>query len=71
MGITVRTGHQRLPDGSVLRVDNERGRWVGRLYTPELNVKTQIVGGDAQVHAWADSIAAQRSRVRYRGIVAA
>ena len=62
-GGIVRAGHQRLTDGSVLRVDIERGRWVGRLYTPELELKTQVVGSDAQVHAWVDSIAAQQSRV--------
>jgi hypothetical protein len=51
------TGHHRLLNGSLLRVDIESGRWVGRLYTPDVQVKTQIVGSDAQVHAWADRIA--------------
>jgi hypothetical protein len=49
----MRTGHRRLPDGGVLRVDFERGRWVGTLYTPSMTIKTQIVGNDAQVRAWA------------------
>ena len=53
MGTAMRTGHRRLPDGGVLRVDFERGRWVGTLYTPSMTVKTQIVGSDAQVRAWA------------------
>ena len=53
-----RTGHHRLRDGSLVRVDTELGRWVGTLYTPELKVKIQIVGSDAEVHAWADKIAA-------------
>jgi hypothetical protein len=31
MGIAMRSGHYRLPDGGVLRVDFEMGRWVGTL----------------------------------------
>jgi hypothetical protein len=58
MSTTMRTGHQRLTDGSLLRVDFEMGRWVGRIYTQDMTVKTQIVGSDDQVHAWADKIAA-------------
>jgi hypothetical protein len=57
-GFISRTGHHRLPDGSLVRVDTELGRWVGTLYTPEMKVKIQIVGTDAEVHAWADKIAA-------------
>lgn len=56
--VILRTGHHRLPDGSLVRVDTELGRWVGTLYSPELNVKIQFVGSDAEVHAWADKIAA-------------
>jgi hypothetical protein len=52
------TGHYRLADGSLLRVDVELGRFVGTLYTPELNVKRQIHGSAAKVHAWVDEIAA-------------
>ena len=55
---TMHTGHQRLPNGSLLRVDFEMGRWVGRLYTSDMRVKTQVVGSDAEVHAWADNVAA-------------
>jgi hypothetical protein len=51
---TMRTGHRRLADGSLLRVDIELGRWVGSLYTPDMRVKTLIVGSDVQVHAWAE-----------------
>lgn len=55
------TGHYRLVDGSLLRVDVELGRWVGRLYTPAMEVKTQIRGSTANVHAWANAIAARHS----------
>ena len=55
---TMRTGHHRLADGSLLRVDIEFGRWVGSLYTPDMRVKTQIVGTDVDVHAWADQLVA-------------
>jgi len=58
MGTAMRSGHHRLPDGGVLRVDFEMGRWVGTLYAPSLTIKTQFVGSDAQVHAWAAGIAA-------------
>jgi len=54
------TGHHRLADGSLVRVDFERGHWVGRLYTPEMNVKSQILGTDAEVHAWANAFVALR-----------
>ncbi|MDT5260858.1 MAG: hypothetical protein QOD10_5938 [Mycobacterium sp.] len=52
MGTAMRTGHYRLPDGELLRVDFEMGRWVGTLYAPSMTIKTQIVGSDAHVHAW-------------------
>jgi hypothetical protein len=58
MGTAIRSGHRRLPDGALLRVDFEMGRWVGTLYTPSMTVKTQFVGSDAQVHAWAAGLAA-------------
>jgi hypothetical protein len=56
--IPMHTGHYRLADGSLLRVDVELGRCVGRLYTPEMNVKSQVHGSEANVHAWVDQIAA-------------
>ena len=52
---TMRTGHHRLTDGALLRVDIELGRWVGS-YTPDMRIKTQIVGSDVEVHAWADRV---------------
>ncbi len=58
MSTAMRTGHYRLPDGGVLRVDFEMGRWVGTLYAPSMTIKTQIVGSDAHVHAWAAGLAA-------------
>jgi hypothetical protein len=52
------TGHRRLANGLLVRVDIELGRWVGTLYTPELTVKTLIVGTEAEVRTWADRIVA-------------
>ena len=52
----VRTGHHRQPDGSVVRVDIEMGRWVGSLYTPQMKLKAQLVGSYPEVHAWAAKI---------------
>jgi len=52
----MRTGHHRLADGSLLRVDIELGRWVGSLYTPDMRVKTRVVGSDVEVLAWADGM---------------
>jgi hypothetical protein len=56
--IPMHTGHYRLADGYLLRVDVELGRFVGTLYTPGLNVKNQIRGSADRVHAWVDEIAA-------------
>ena len=53
---TMRTGHHRLADGSLLRVDIERGSWVGSLYTRDMRVKTRVVGSDVEVHAWAGRV---------------
>ncbi len=58
MSTAMRTGHYRFPDGSVLRLDFERGRGVGTLYAPSMTIKTQIVGSDDEVHAWAVGLAA-------------
>jgi hypothetical protein len=52
----MRTGHHRQPDGSVVRVDIEMGRWVGSLYTPEMKLKAQVVGSYPEVRAWAARI---------------
>jgi hypothetical protein len=51
------TGHHRLADGSLLRVDIERGHWVGSLYTRNMRVKTRVVGSDVEIHAWAARVA--------------
>jgi len=58
MSTTMRTGHHRRADGSLVRVDIELGHWVGRLYTPQMTVKMRVVGSAAEVKAWADKIAA-------------
>lgn len=50
---TMRTGHHRLADGSLLRVDVELGRWVGSLYTPGMQVMKRFVGTDSEVRSWA------------------
>jgi len=55
---TMRTGHRRLPDGHLLRIDVESDRWVATLFNPDLTVRSQFVGSDAEVHAWAARIAA-------------
>ena len=60
--ISMQTGHFRLADGSLLRVDIELGRFVGTLYNPEMRVETQVHGSQATVHAWADTIAARGHR---------
>jgi hypothetical protein len=53
------TGHRRLANGSLVRVDIESGRWVGSLYTPQMTVKTLFVGNQAEVRGWADRIVAR------------
>ena len=58
--LAMHTGHFRLADGSLLRVDVELGRFVGTLYNPEMHVETQVHGSEAAVHAWVDAIAARR-----------
>jgi len=66
----MRTGHHRLADGSLLRVDIELGRWVGSLYTQDMRVKTRVVGSDVEVHAWADHVE-QRINWRHDGAATA
>jgi hypothetical protein len=51
------TGHRRLGDGSLLRLDFELGRWVGSHYRPNLTVR-QVVRGElddvaAVLESWA------------------
>jgi hypothetical protein len=52
----MRTGHRRLADGSLLRIDIELGRFVGSLYTRDMRVKKQVVGSEVEVHAWAGRV---------------
>ena len=51
-GLPMSTGHYRLADGSLVRVDIELGAWVGRLYASDMKVKDRIRGGDAEIRAW-------------------
>jgi hypothetical protein len=45
------TGHERSVDGSLLRVDFERGiGWVATHYDPSLHVIQQVRGSDEEVH---------------------
>ena len=37
-------GHHRLADGSLVRLDIERGQYVGRVYTPDLTVRKVVIG---------------------------
>ena len=56
--ISMPTGHYRLADGSLLRVDVELGHFVGTLYSPGMSVKREVHGSADNVHAWVDQIAA-------------
>jgi hypothetical protein len=55
-GVTTRiaphaTGHERATDGTLLRVDCERGiGWVATHYDPSLCVIQQVRGSDEEVH---------------------
>lgn len=45
------TSHERSGDGSLLRVDCERGiGWVATHYDPSLRVIQQVRGSDEEVH---------------------
>ena len=44
-----RPGHYRLADGCVARLDVELGRYVGRLYAPDLTVRKVVVGTQEHV----------------------
>jgi hypothetical protein len=37
-------GHHRLADGSLLRLDIEHGRYIGRLSTRDLTVRKVVIG---------------------------
>lgn len=48
------TGHQRLPDGGIVRVDTWRDHrglhWVASRYTPQMCEHDHVVGSDEHVH---------------------
>jgi len=51
------TGHRRLANGSLLRLDFERGNYVGRLYTADLTVEKVFAAASIgevsrQMHTW-------------------
>ena len=46
-----RTGHIRRVDGSVIRLDFERDRYVGTFYAPDMHIKAQARGSLAEVHS--------------------
>lgn len=48
--ISGRTGHVRRLDGSVIRLDFERDRYVGTFYAPNMHIKAQVMGSLAEVH---------------------
>jgi hypothetical protein len=49
--ISGRTGHIRRIDGSVIRLDFERDRYVGTFYAPDMHIKAQAMGSLAEVHS--------------------
>ena len=55
-----RPGHLRFPDGSVLRLDFELGRFVARFYRPDMTTKARVRGGfdemRAVIAAWAAAV---------------
>jgi hypothetical protein len=44
-----RPGHIRAADGSVVRLDVEMGKYVGRYYWPDLSVRAVVYGSLAEV----------------------
>jgi hypothetical protein len=42
-------GHRRLANGCLARLDVEMGRYVGRLYAPDLTVREVVVGTQEHV----------------------
>jgi hypothetical protein len=60
--ISMHTGHYRLCDGSLLRVDVELGRFVGTFYTPDMRVET-IPG------VWLEGIDNRRLSVGNRSVL--
>lgn len=54
-----RTGHQKLSDGSVLRIDAELGRYVASFYNSDITLRAYSYGTldvvKAVVAAWVDA----------------
>jgi hypothetical protein len=50
------TGHIRLSDGSVIRLDFESGHYVGTYYRPDMTTHARVAGGlnrvQASIEAW-------------------
>jgi hypothetical protein len=44
MTMMTQPGHQRLTHGCLARIDIELGRYVGRLYAPDMTVREVVVG---------------------------
>ena len=61
IGQPMSTGHYRLADGSLVRVDIELGAWVGRLYAADMKVKDRVRGTNAEIRAWLNAVAAFRA----------
>ena len=55
-----RPGHLRFPDGSVLRLDFELGRFVARFYRPDMTIRDCARGEldemRAAIAAWAAAV---------------
>jgi hypothetical protein len=58
-------GHIRLPDGSVLRLDFELGRFVATHYRPDMTIRNCVRGGfdevRAAIAAWAAAMEERRA----------
>ena len=50
------TGHIRLSDGSVIRLDIESGHYVGTYYRPDMTTRSRVAGSldrvQASIQAW-------------------
>jgi hypothetical protein len=50
------TGHIRLSDGSVIRLDIESGHYVGTYYRPDMTTRSRVTGNlnrvQASMEAW-------------------
>ena len=46
-----RTGHIRRIDGSVVRLDFERDRYVGTFYAPDMHIRAQAMGSLNEVRS--------------------